>query len=205
MFDDIDPAVCDQLDRTRGRWAVALNLVAPGSGLIILRQDRRGLTIAAVFAGLAVPGIWGFWILPGILPTTLATACLLLSVTVWSISQCWVWRRRTAVLGSRARSQTTAWCAAADEAASERQFARSEALLRRALESNDEDPVPWAQWARLLVVMGRVEQARQAWESTLDVDKTGKFRREGIMAIERLPDPPDERRGLTGRSTTPAS
>lgn len=205
MFDDIDPGHCDRLDRSRGRWAAALNLLAPGSGLIILRQDRRGLKVAGVFAGLALPGLWGVWILPGILPTGVALGCLILAAALWLFSQVWVWRRRAAVLGECGRAHIRACCSEACDAANDRQFAQSEAILRTALQANDEDPAVWAQWARLLVVMGRIEPARQAWEAALDVDKTGTFRREGIIALERLPVTSSERAKAAARSSAEAS
>ena len=187
MTNDTPLAACTETDRSRGWWAVGLNAVAPGSGLIVLRQDQRGVGIACVFAILGLSALWGLWIAPGILPRFLALASLFGAASVWILAQWVVWHRRRLILGETGRKHVAHCCALAAQAIDARRFAEAEAQLHEALRWNDEDPSVRAQWARLLVVMGRIEEARHAWETTLDLDKTGAFRREAIMAIERLP------------------
>lgn len=187
MTDDTSPSMYIDTDRSRGWWAVGLNAVAPGSGLIVLRQDRQGVAVACVFAILGLSGLWGLWIIPGIVPRSLALASLAGAATIWTVAQWAVWHRRQLVLGEAGRKRVTDCCAVAAQAIDARRFEEAESQLRDALRWNDEDPSVRTQWARLLVVMGRIEEARHAWEATLDLDKTGAFRREAIMAIERLP------------------
>ncbi len=187
MTNNTPLTACTETDRSRGWWAVGLNAAVPGSGLIVLRQDQRGVAMACVFAILGLSALWGLWIAPGILPRYLALASLFGAAAVWMLAQWVVWYRRRHILGETGRKHVAHCCALAAQAIDARRFAEAEAQLHEALRWNDEDPSVRAQWALLLVVMGRIEEARHAWEATLDLDKTGAFRREAIMAIERLP------------------
>lgn len=174
-------------DRVRGCWAAGLNVLVPGSGLIVLRQDRLGGVLASVFAAGALLGLWGFWIVPGSIPMPLATAGGVGAVGVWVASQWLVWRRMRRVLGNTARRRLERCCELAADATANRRLNVAGAHLREALRLNDEVTHVRVQWASLLVRLGRFAEARAAWEAVLDLDEAGSFHREAVAALERLP------------------
>jgi len=175
-------------DRVRGRWAVALNVLVPGSGLIVLRQDRRGAVLSLVFAVTALVGLWGRWIVPGTIPAAAAAAGGVGAVVVWAASQWLVWRRMDAVLGDTARRHLQRCCELAEDATANRRLNAAEVHLLEALRLNDEMIHVRVQWARLLLMLGRFAEARAAWETVLDLDEAGSFHREAVAALERLPE-----------------
>jgi len=180
-------------DRVRGCWAVILNVLVPGSGLIVLRQDRTGGAASLVFALMALFGLWGLWIVPGSIPASVATAAGVGAVVVWLASQWLVWRRVNRVLGLAARRRLERCCELAADATADRRLNVAEAHLLEALRLNDEVVHVRVQWARLLVMLGRFDVARAAWEAVLDLDEEGSFHREAVAALDRLPEEDTDR------------
>lgn len=175
-------------DRVRGCWAAVLNVLVPGSGLIVLRQDRLGGTLSFVFAVTALLGLWGLWIVPGSIPVPVAAAGGGVAVVVWVASQWLVWRRMSRVLGDTARRRLERCCELAAEATANRRLNVAEAHLHEALRLNDEVIHVRVQWASFLVMLGRFAEARAAWEAVLDLDEEGSFHREAVTALDSLPE-----------------
>ena len=174
-------------DRVRGCWAAGLNVLVPGSGLIVLRQDRLGGILSFLFFVGALLGLWGLWIVPGSIPVPLATAGGAGAVAVWVASQWLVWRRMSRVLGDSARRRLERCCELAADATADRRLNVAGAHLREALRLNDEVVHVRVQWAQLLVGLGRVAEARAAWEAVLDLDEDGFFHREAVAALDSFP------------------
>lgn len=175
-------------DRVRGCWAAVLNVLVPGSGLIVLRQDRLGGMLSFVFAVGALLGLWGLWIVPGSIPLPVAIAGGAGAVVMWVASQWLVWRRMSRVLGDTARRHLERCCELAADAMANRRLNVAGAYLREALLLNDEVTHVRVQWARLLVALGRFPDARAAWEAVLDLDEEGSFHREAVAVLDRLPE-----------------
>jgi len=176
-------------DRVRGRWASVLNIIAPGAGLIVLRQEGVGCILALSFAVAALTALWGTWIVPGVVDRSITTAAMVLAGGIWCVSQWLVRRRARLVLGLEAQRSVARCCESAAEAAQAGCWDVAEARLREALTINDELAETQAQWARLVTLRGRFDEARSAWEAVLDLDEAGTLRREAIVALERLPSP----------------
>ena len=64
-----------------------LNVLFPGSGLVLLRREWLGLVLAFFFATCLSLYIAGTWIAPVVMPVWLVYTCLLLAVLGWGFAQ----------------------------------------------------------------------------------------------------------------------
>jgi len=64
-----------------------LNVLFPGSGLVLLRREWLGLVLAFFFASCISLYIAGTWIAPVVMPVWLVYTCLVLSVCCWGFAQ----------------------------------------------------------------------------------------------------------------------
>lgn len=176
-----------QLARRRRTWAIGLNLIAPGAGLVILRREWLGLTVAVLFAALAQLTVFAVLIEPS---STLSSGPLLLGIAtgvVWLFGQLVNIVRAGRVLGERARQKIASIVNQVSRALAEQQYGDAARLLEAALAIDDECVDLRMAQARVLTVMGRFDQARVAWEAVLDLDVQGSHRAEAIGALDRLP------------------
>ena len=79
---------------TMSKWfAIILNLVAPGAGLIVLRREWLGTLLAAFFTALSLVGLWGWLIIPLVIPTWLVGGSLVGAGLLWTWSQWLLYHR----------------------------------------------------------------------------------------------------------------
>jgi len=176
-----------RLERRRFAWAIGLNLIAPGAGLVILRREWFGLTVATLFALLAQTGLYGSIVDPTLVRADGARFCGAAAVVVWIFAQAAAIFRARKVLGQRARREIASIVHQASDALEERRYVDAVDLLNVALHVNDESSELRIALARVLTVMGQFDKARSVWESVLDLDVRGDHRAEAIGALERLP------------------
>lgn len=81
-----------------------LNLIFPGSGLVLLKREWLGLVLALFFAACVSLFIAGQWIAPVVMPRWLVLGCLVLALLVWLFAQWlgWTRHRELAILHVRA-------------------------------------------------------------------------------------------------------
>jgi hypothetical protein len=172
----------------RARAAIALNLLLPGSGLILLRREWLGAAVAVLFGLLTEVGIWGCLIAPAAVPTWVVTASLVAAGVLWLGAQVLL-RRQLATFETPAvrrelehlRRQAAQLLAAGDT---------DQALdtLAVALALNDEDLESLVQQAELLTRLGRTHDAQRVWRQIRQLDRTHRY-------LPRAADPAGE---LTG-------
>lgn len=172
----------------RLRFAVALNLLLPGSGLILARRPWLGFTLAMLFTGCAQVTLWGAWIAPEMVSTPLLAVAAGAAALWWIAAQGLLLRQLRRIPSPTDRLSQLATCfALADQAVVEGRFAEARGALDVALTVDDENPETYAKLARLTARVGRYGEARRAWRSVADLDREGRYHREMVQALERLP------------------
>ncbi len=173
--------------RGRRRIAFALNLIAPGAGLVILRREWLGLSIAILFAVSAQLSIWGFAITPGSVPRSLAWLGLVVAGVVWAGAQWLGYARAQSVFSADSEEGLRLLCEQADIAVEQGRFSKAHDLLTIALRINDEDIEIQSRRARVLMLLGQFAESAQIWERVLVMNPDKELRREAIEAIEKMP------------------
>jgi len=179
----------DPIDRDRFRRHVVIlvNAVAPGAGLVMLRWEWLGLTIAVMFASVAQLALWGNLLVPAAVPVGLTIGSTILAAAVWIAAQWLGANRLRAVLGPDARQELELLTERASQAVDDRRYSEASGLLKSALARNDEEPDLHRRMATLLTLTGQLQGARKSWENVLRLDQDRDRRREAVTAIEHLP------------------
>lgn len=63
------------------RWAV--NVIAPGCGLILAGRSRSGVSVALTFTLAGVTAFWGWWIVPLSIPPILRSLSVATALLAW--------------------------------------------------------------------------------------------------------------------------
>ncbi len=174
-------------DQYRRLWAVTLNLVAPGAGLVMLQRPWAGISLCLLFALLSQLALWGFLLVPTGASQLGSTWAALAAVAVWAFAQRLAVLRGRDILGPEARARIELLRTGAQEALERRHFGDAHELLRIALDIDDEDLQVQLQWARLVTLMGQRDAAHRAWKCVLLLDRCGEHKCEAVGAIDGLP------------------
>ena len=171
----------------RSQAAIWVNVLIPGAGLIILRREWLGSTVALLFGMLAGSGIWGCLITPASVGAWTVGLMLTGAALIWLGGQVLL-RRQLAVFNdpSRAREVERLRQQAADSA-SAGNYTEALSMLRLALSLNDEDLDTLVQQADLLTALGRFREARRAWRQVEWLDRRRHYRRRVVEALQHLP------------------
>ncbi|HEY3242930.1 MAG TPA: hypothetical protein VGM03_06210 [Phycisphaerae bacterium] len=171
----------------RERLAILLNLLVPGAGLIMLQRDWLGFTLALLFAVLAQIGIAGRWLMPSVMPRSVALGALVAASLVWAGAQWLLLMRWREIAGNGVSAELASLCTRAGEAIRQQRYTDAYDVLRVALTLNDEHPEVLRQWAELLTLMGRFRQARHAWHRLLQLAHDDDCRQAATTALAALP------------------
>jgi len=166
---------------------IVCNLIVPGSGLIRLRREWFGLSIALLYAILAHAAAMGLLLVPATIPAWLTKAAVAAAALVWLGGQWQLWLRIRGATGSALKEEITRLERRAAEAVARNAYAEAVGLLQIALSLDDEDPAVNVQWAELMTLMGRFGPARRAWRRVAQLDRTGPYRRQANEALAALP------------------
>ena len=169
-------------------WAVLCNVVAPGSGLITLRREWLGLTLALLFSLLAQVALLGAWVVPAAIPGWVTTASFSAAVLVWLAAQWRLWVRIRSATGPELERQLSVLRQRAADAQARNEHAEAIEILQVAMTLNDEDLAANIQWAQIMTLVGRFRPARAAWRRVLRLDRNSQHRREAIEALTALPE-----------------
>lgn len=172
----------------RLKFATALNLLLPGSGLILARREWLGLTQAILFTTFSQVSIFGLWIAPAAIPGWALVGSVVAATATWCVAQ-WLLRRRLRVLSDPTISSQISTChQLADAAIREGRLDDARGALNVALTVDDECLETNVRLARLHLLMGQFEHARKAWRLVEQLDRKRAFRREMVESLRRLPD-----------------
>lgn len=167
--------------------AAILNLVMPGSGLILAQRHWLGFFMAMLFAACGHIAAVGLLIAPDAVPIRLTAFASGAAAAIWLSAQ-YLLVRRVRALADRSRADQLALChRLADEGVQEGRTEDASGALDVALTIDDEDVQTHVRRARLHHLLGRPEEARRSWQKVEQLDKRAMFQREMIQAIRRLP------------------
>jgi hypothetical protein len=169
------------------KWsAVILNILAPGAGLVILRREWLGILLAVAFACLGLTGLWGWLLIPLVIPSWLAKVSLAAAVLLWIWSQWLLLQRVKVICSPQLQQELRAMCERAAEAIAREELDAAYQTLLVAMALDDESAEVNARWADLMARMGRFDQARRAWRRVLRLSREGAYRGEAVKALKEL-------------------
>lgn len=171
----------------RKRFALILNLIVPGAGLILLQRDGLGLVISLLFCVCAQIGLWGWWIVPASVPRWITFSGMAGAGVVWLGAQYLLRARMRTAFAPGIEHEIERLCAEARQAFDAGEFAQAEELLLVALTLNDEDVRVNALWAELMTSLGRFQNARRAWRRVIQLADDAAERRQAAAALASLP------------------
>jgi hypothetical protein len=166
--------------------ALAVNVLLPGSGLIVIRRPWRGLAAALFFTACGHVLIFTTLIAPQRFDPRVRGFALLGAAATWLAAQASLWRAR-GERQTQGRLQQLQICYdLADDAWRDRRPEDACSALCVALTVDDENPHTYARLARLLVRCGRYDEARGAWKKVAALDRAGEYREQRAAALEEL-------------------
>ena len=155
----------------RKRLAVLSNLIVPGAGLIVLRREWLGFTLAVLFGIVAQIVILGLWIVPHDIPRWVWLAAVMVTIGVWLFAQ---WRLLIRVRDENSPDfvqELEELRSLAEVALQKEDFDEARRVLLVALKINDEDLAVQVLWARLMGLTEQGKPARVAWKRVKYLDR----------------------------------
>jgi tetratricopeptide (TPR) repeat protein len=172
---------------SRLTWTI-VNLLVPGTGLIVVRREWLGLSIALLYTVLAQIGLVGILIAPLLVPQWLVISALGGAATVWLASQ-WLFLQRLARIRDATSAEELASLRERAQAAMESSdYQAALRLLNLAGELDDEDLETAVARANLLTLLGRFREARSTWHRVRRLDRRGQYAQVAGEALGRLSD-----------------
>lgn len=167
--------------------AAVLNLLLPGSGLILTHRHWLGFVMALLFTACGHVAAIGILIAPEAIPHRLTALATGGAAAIWLNAQ-YLFFRRVIVLSDRTRTAQIALChQLADEGVQQGRTEDAWGALDVALTIDDEDLQTHLRRARLYQLLGKPLEARRSWRKVQQLDKQQAFRREMIQALQHLP------------------
>ena len=133
----------------RYRYAIFLNVLIPGSGLIVLRREWLGLSISVLFSLFAQIVIFGWLIVPLDIPKWAVTASVAGLAAVWGLSQYLVFARIRQVSSPELARELHILRTRAREMMDRGEYAEARQVLLLARSVDDEDAESAVLWAKL--------------------------------------------------------
>lgn len=169
--------------KTRRTWALTLNLVVPGAGLVILHQDIAGIALAVLFALFAQIALLGLLVVPANMPPMLSTAAGVVAGAIWLIAQWLGWKQARIVFGAQRERELHLLRERVTRAVEDKRYTEAGDLLNIATRIDDEDLDLHLQTARIAALTGQFHAARQAWRRVMQLDNAGLHRLEALEAL----------------------
>ena len=172
------------------KWvATVLNVIVPGSGLILLRRAGLGVVLAAVFGLCVQVALWGRWIVPAVVPGWLTASAGAGAGMAWLIAQGALIAQLRLAFRPGAERELVHVCQLIEQAAARGAYQDAEELLHIALALNDEDARVNRLWAEVMTALGRFHHARRAWTRVAQVSTDAADRRQAAEALAALESP----------------
>ena len=171
----------------RSAASMALNVLVPGAGLVLVGRERWGTAFALLFCALGQVALFGTWITPASLPHAMTFAAMMGVACVWIAAQVMLAGRLSARRGPGLDEEKSALIELAGEALERGIYVNARLALESALTLDDEDVTVNVLWARLMTLTGRFDEARRAWRRVQQLDRMGESGREAGEALRQLP------------------
>lgn len=159
-----------------------INLIIPGTGLILLRREWVGFLLAIVFSLGANAAIAGFLIAPEAIPFSLSALSVAVAAFAWGLAQILLHRQSKYL--ARTCEDLAALLARSREAMTRGDFEVAGKTLTDAIELDGEDVEAHVLWARYCVQIGDRAQARHVWQRVCKLDSRRRYRSEAIAALD---------------------
>jgi hypothetical protein len=159
-----------------------LNLCLPGSGLIVLRREWLGLSLAVVFGICGNVALTGWLIAPAAVPAWLTLLAFVFTALTWLAGQLLLWRQMQSQ--SRCESDMRVLLREARCALEKGEVEPAGVCLESALALDDENVELHLLRARLFTMEGDDRAARKALRRAAKVDVRRRHRVETLRAVE---------------------
>jgi hypothetical protein len=143
--------------------SLVLNLLVPGTGLIVLGRPWMGLALTGCFLLGAEVGILALLVVPAVLPFPVAVLGLAWAATVWFMGQILLIRRVRLLRSAELPRQMAILRRLTGWALNRGDYAAARSAIAIALSLDDSDPACQILRARLLSLTGKPASARRAW------------------------------------------
>lgn len=162
----------------------ALNLLAPGAGLVALGRPWSGLLVAGVFAASAELGVIGAVVAPAAIGRAVTTAALAAAAVQWGLAQGMLVARIRVLRRKDLPREIEILRRLARRALTRADYAAANAALSIAMSLDDSDPATHIQRARLLAATGETVRAERAWLLAQRLDSEGEYAEEFLRHLE---------------------
>ena len=167
-------------------WGAVINLLVPGSGLILLGLPWLGIALALWFALGAELAACGWLIAPATIPWVLTLVGALCAGAAWVLGQGLFLTRMRFLRDPELPAELAILRRHATEALARGDHRAACSTLRVALSIDDADLPTRILWARLMTGMGRKRHARRAWRGSARLDTHREHQNEIRQALQRL-------------------
>lgn len=162
----------------RCRWALWLNIVVPGAGLIGLQRLGAGLATAVGFGLTAQIAAVGLLIGPQSLGPLITVGATIGGALAWLVSQVLLLKRVGELQDTERRIGAARHIDQAREAVFAGRWAEAHAALKEASRYDDEQPdLNWL-LAKVMTATGRSDLAARQWRRLRQVDRVGRYAKE---------------------------
>ena len=161
-----------------------LNILIPGSGLIILRREWLGFFLSLFYAICGNVALTGTMIAPESVPGWATVIAALLAALTWMMGQLLLKARQTDIV--RRRSGLSRVLTDAETALSTGDVDGAREHLAGGSEL-DEESVEWhVLWARVCTMKGDATGGREAWSRVMRLDMERRYQSEARAALEEI-------------------
>ncbi len=171
----------------RSALCIALNVLMPGTGLVLAKRERWGTALALFFCVSGQVFLYGAWLTPASVPKAMTLLAAIVLVVTWMSAQGMLYARLTQLSSVDLDSQIKDLVVLSKEAIEDGVYVNARLALESALSLDDENVQVNVLWARLMTLMGRFPEARRSWKRVCQLDKDGLYGREAESALRELP------------------
>jgi len=162
----------------RCRWALWLNMLVPGAGLIGLQRQRAGLAVAILFGLTGQVAAVGLLIAPQSIGQVVTAGATVGAGLAWLVGQILLLKRLNELQDPARRLAAARWIEQAREAVLTAGWAEASRALREASRYDDEQPdLNWL-LAKVMTATSRSDLAAKQWRRLRQVDKAGRYAKE---------------------------
>lgn len=165
---------------------IIINVLAPGTGLIVLRREWLGFAIALLYCVFAQIAILGYLLIPATIPRYVTAGAAVAAFSVWLWSQWLFFERRRLSTGEAVERELRILSERCTEAIKANNLPEAHDLLQMALMINDEHLALNKQCAKVMTMMGRLDDAARAWRRVLQLEREPAERRAAKLALAEL-------------------
>lgn len=166
--------------------ALTLNVLVPGTGLMLLGRAWLGLSLA-MWYGLAAEAFLGAWLIaPAVVPGWLLPVAAALAGLAWLAGQVLLIRRIAFLRDPKLAEEMALIRKTVEDALAAGDHRAARTALRVALSVDDADIASRVLYARLMTATCGGRRARQAWQGAARLDTERAFAGEIEAALHKL-------------------